>query len=293
MNMIVGEASYPNLKSYWGQNALGPIQTCMTRSRFEAIKKYFSLRDERERIKKGEPGYDPLFRTRKLVDCLNKRFDSVPKYARLCVDEQMCSTKIKHHLRQYMPNKPLKWGIKLFVLCDSFGYAYRFEIYSGAGDTVVLPGHPDLGASANIVVRLTQTVETFKNHIIYFDNFYTSLPLMVYLRAKGIYSLGTVRGNRIPNDKLPNDIAIDITNVLWKDSKPVRFLFTYVGVKQFQRTTPREGTAKAARFGRKAKRHISIDCPQIVHEYNAHMGGVDLIISEQKHGMLQHEFFIT
>jgi len=184
--MFMSIYRYPNLKSYWGQNACGPIQTCMTRSRFEAIKKYFSLRDERERIKMGEPGYDPLFRTRKFVDCLNKRFDSVPKYARLCVDEQMCSTKMKHHLRQYMPNKPHKWGIKLFVLCDSFGYAYRFEIYSGAGDNVVLPGHPDLGASANIVVRLTQTVERFKNHIIYFDNFYTSLPLMVYLRAKGI-----------------------------------------------------------------------------------------------------------
>lgn len=102
---------------------------------------------------------------------------------------------MKHHLRQYMPNKPHKWGIKLFVLCDSFGYAYRFEIYTDAGDNVILPGHPDLGTSANIVVRLTETVQSFKNHIIYFDNFYTSLPLLVYLRAKGIYSLGTVRVN--------------------------------------------------------------------------------------------------
>ncbi|XP_046868914.1 piggyBac transposable element-derived protein 4-like [Drosophila willistoni] len=167
---------YPNLKSYWGQNAFAPIQTCMTRSKFEAIKKYFSLCDESKRIKKGEPGYDPLFRTRRVIDILNERFDSVPKQARLCVDEQMCSTKMKHHLRQYMPNKPHKWGIKTFVLCDSFGYAYRFEVYSGAGDNAILPGYPDIGASANIVVRLTKTVESFKHHIIYFDNFYTSLP---------------------------------------------------------------------------------------------------------------------
>ncbi|KAL7732920.1 hypothetical protein ACLKA6_002736 [Drosophila palustris] len=64
---------YPNLKSYWAKNAFGPIQTCMPRSRFEAIKKYFSLSDESERIKKGEQGFDPLLRTRKLVDCLNQR----------------------------------------------------------------------------------------------------------------------------------------------------------------------------------------------------------------------------
>jgi len=122
--MFMSIYRYPNLKSYWGQNACGPIQTCITRSRFEAIKKYFSLRDERERIKMGESGYDPLFRTRKFVDCLNKRFDSVPKYARLCVYELMCSTKMKHHLRPYMSKKPHK--CLLFVLCDSFGYGYRF-----------------------------------------------------------------------------------------------------------------------------------------------------------------------
>ncbi|KAL7725529.1 hypothetical protein ACLKA6_010099 [Drosophila palustris] len=100
---------YPNLKSYWAKNAFGPIQTCMPKSRFEAIKKYFSLSDESERT------------------------------------------------------------------CQ----------ISRTSDNVILPGQPDLGASANIVVRLTQTVQSFKNHIIYFDNFYTSLPLMVYLRAKG------------------------------------------------------------------------------------------------------------
>lgn len=225
-----------------------------------------------------------------MVDRLNQRFDSVPKQASLCVDEQMCSTKMKHHLRQYMPNKPHKQGIKLFVLCDSFGYAYRFEIYTGAGDNVILPGHPDLGTSANIVVRLTETVQSFKNHIIYFDNFYTSLPLLVYLRAKGIYSLGTVRVNRIPNCKLPNDSTInkkprgfstefvgssygvEISNVLWKDNKAVRLLSTYVGVKPFARTNPNEQMAKALRYERKSKRYVEVDCPQIIREYNAHMG---------------------
>lgn len=127
---------------------------------------------------------------RNISNQLNERFDSAPKTARLCVDEQMCSTKMKHHLRQYMPKKPHKWGIKLFVLCDSFGYAYRFEIYNGAGDNKKLPGCPDLGSSANVVIRLSQTVPDFKNYIIYFDNFYTSIPLLVYLRARGIYSLG-------------------------------------------------------------------------------------------------------
>lgn len=94
-----------------------------------------------------------------------------------------------------MPNKPHKWGIKLFVLCDSNGFAYRFEVYNGAGDNIILPDTPDIGATSNIVIRLSQTIPDFAHHILYFDNFYTSLPLLVYLRARGIYSLGTVRGN--------------------------------------------------------------------------------------------------
>lgn len=261
---------------------------------FFEIKKHLSFEDESKRKKKGEPGYDPIFRIRVIADKLNKNFD-FPKSARLCVDEQMCSTKMKHHLRQYMPNKPHKWGIKLFVLCNSFGYAYRFEIYNGAGDNVVLPGQPDLGSTANVVVRLSQSIPNFAHHILYFDNFYTSLPLLVYLRARGIYSLGTIRSNRIPNCKLPNDneikneergysieyngtaYGIDIATVLWKDNKCVRLASTYVGIEAFARANPSEHPAKAQRFDRKKKQYVQVDCPQIIREYNSHMGGVDLM----------------
>ncbi|XP_049304996.1 piggyBac transposable element-derived protein 1-like isoform X1 [Bactrocera dorsalis] len=196
-----------------------------------------------------------------------------------------------------MPNKPHKWGIKLFVLCDTSGFAYRFEVYNGAGDNVILPGQPDLGATSNVVVRLSQTIPNFRNHILYFDNFITSLPLLVLLRARGIFSLGTLRIPRIPNCKLPNEkdirdelrgysceymgtaYGVDITTVLWKDNKLVRLASTYVGVQPFQRsnTDANKKPSKAARNDRKAKKYLEIDCPQIIKEYNNHMGGVDLM----------------
>lgn len=285
----------PNLESYWGNNGFPPIQNTMPIKKFKAIKQYLSFQEETERVKKGQPRYDRLFRIRKLADEINERFDSIPKTARLCVDEQMCSTKMKHHLRQYMPNKPHKWGIKLFVLCDSHGYAYRFEIYNGAGDNIVLPGAPDLGATSNVVVRLSQTIPDFVHHIVYFVNFYTSLPLLVYLRSRGIYSLGTMRANLIPNCKLPleKDIkdeprgysteyvgsayGIDISTVLWKDNKSVRLASTYVGIEPFAKANPNQQPAKAPRYDRKQKQFVEVDCPQIIREYNSHMGGVDLM----------------
>lgn len=57
----------------------------------------------------------------------------------------------------------------------------------------------------------------------------------------------------------------------------MRLVSTYVGVQPFARAIQNEQTAKAARCDRKKKRLIEIDCPEIIREYNAHMGGVDLM----------------
>nr|XP_047128015.1 piggyBac transposable element-derived protein 4-like [Hydra vulgaris] len=291
---------YPNIEDYWSEFGFGHIPESMPKNRFEQIKKYLSFNDESKRVKKGDIGYDPIFRIRKVATHLLERFDSIPKNARLSIDEQMCSTKMVHHLRQYLPDKPHKWGVKLFVLCDSNGYSYRFEIYTAAkNDDIVLPFTPNIGATGNVVIRLSQTIPNFVNHILYFDNFYTSLPVMVYLRARGIYALGTVRANRIPKCKLPDDkneelkkaprgysiefvgsaYGVDITTVLWKDTKNVRLCSTYVGTKPFQRNNTSSQLSKVARYNKKKSSYDEIDCPQIIREYNTHMGGVDLMDS--------------
>ncbi|XP_055707132.1 piggyBac transposable element-derived protein 4-like isoform X1 [Phlebotomus papatasi] len=285
---------YPNLNMYWGKNAFAPIQKAMCRTRFKTIRKHLCLRNDCERVNNRQHDNDSLFHVRNMAEQLNERFDSIPKQARLCVDEQICSTKTERHLRQCIPRKSQKWG-KLYVLCDSFGYVYRFEICTGAGDNPILSSNPDLGSTSNIVVQLTQTVTNFVHHIVYFDNFYASIPLLVYLHGRGIYSLSTVCENRIPNSKLPTDsdikdkprgystefvgaaCGVDISNVLWKDNKSVRLISTYVGIKPFVRANPQEQAVKATRYDRKKKKHVEINCPQIVREYNQHIGGADLM----------------
>ncbi|XP_047541815.1 uncharacterized protein LOC125074530 [Vanessa atalanta] len=171
------------------------------------------------------------------------------------------------------------------------GYAHRFEVYSGGGSkNNILPGEPDLGESGNTVVRLARMVPRNVNHIIYFDNFYTSVPLVTYLAKEGIFSLGTVRVNRLRNCKLPEkntimkknvprgfyeeNVAtvddIDVSAVVWKDNKPVNLLSTYVGA---------EPATTVTRFDKSKKERVAIPCPKVIKEYNAHMGGVDLLDS--------------
>jgi hypothetical protein len=53
----------------------------------------------------------------------------------IAVDECMVKSKHRSGIRQYMKNKPIKWGIKLWVLEDSSnGYTIDFNVYIGKSE---------------------------------------------------------------------------------------------------------------------------------------------------------------
>lgn len=124
---------YPSVRSYWGQHGFQPIIDAMQQKTFESICQHLHFADSSNMVQdRSHPDYDMLYKVRPLLNHFNTRFGSVPKLQRLCVDEQMCSTKMrKNNIRQYMPNKSHKWGFKFFVLCDSTGFSYSFELYTG------------------------------------------------------------------------------------------------------------------------------------------------------------------
>lgn len=280
-----------NIRDFWSDTiGLDLVKNTMSINTFERIRASLHFNDNDKQIPRGEPGHDKLHKLRPVIDSLLGTFSSVRMEECLSIDEQMCSTKVRHHLRQYVQNKPHKWGYKLFVLCSTSGFAYEFEIYSGQENDPDsrLPGEPDLGASSNVVVRLSRDIPKHVNHKLYFDNYYTSVPLLVYLHQQGILSLGTARRNRIPDCKLPteqelsklprgtseefvaNVDGVEVSSVIWKDNKCVIFLSTFSG---------KQPETKVKRYERSSKTHKEVDCPQIVIVYNRHMGGVDLMDS--------------
>jgi len=159
-------------------------------------------------LPRDNPNRDRVFKVRPLIDTLNTKFSSVPIEENLSLDEQLCPTKAVSYLKQYLPLKPHKWGYKLFVLCGVSGYCYKFEIYTGnenKEDERIIHNEPDFGATGNIVVRMTRMVPENVHHKLFFDNYYTSLPVMIYLEKKGIHTVGTFRRNRFPNVCLTDD----------------------------------------------------------------------------------------
>ncbi|XP_061728471.1 LOW QUALITY PROTEIN: piggyBac transposable element-derived protein 4-like [Cydia pomonella] len=242
---------YPSVRSYWDTKyGFEPIKQTMPVNRFEKIREIIHFNNNQQHKPMTHPEHDRLHKLRPVIDHLNEKFSSVPMEQRLSIDEQMCATKIGHFMKQYLPNKPHKWGFKLFVLCSLSGYAYRFIIYSGKDLEPLQPGEADVGVVGNTVIKLSRGIPWKVNHIVYFDNYYTSLPLMYYMAKEGILCLGTVQRNRLgKNCKLPTKPQvmarsvprgsfdeyitthdeIDMTAVSWKDNKQVILLSTYVG----------------------------------------------------------------
>ena len=161
---ILGSVGLRNVRYYWNPVLGVPlIQETMTVNYFETIRRCIHFNDNNNCIPRGQPGHDKLYKLRPIVNHLQEKFMSIPMEEFISVDEQMCPTKTRHHLKQYMPDKPHKYGFKLFVLS---GYAYNFEVYTGQeNESKRKDGEPYLGASSNVVVRLTRDIPENSHHM--------------------------------------------------------------------------------------------------------------------------------
>ena len=129
----------------------------------------------------------------------------------------------------------------------------------------------------HVVLHLVNELN-LEHHQLFFDNFFTTLPLLLQLQEKRIGATGTIRRNRkfVPKELLHEDklqrgeyryYACDqISVVKWQDKKTVFIASNSFDPRQTETVTRRE------RNGSK----ISIPCPAVVSRYNKFMRGVDL-----------------
>lgn len=278
----------PRVTNHWTPILGTPIiQDTMSLNKFEKIRQTLHFNDNSKNVSRNDPEHDRIFKIRPVVESCNAAYKKVLLEEHLCVDEQMCSTKARNVLKRYNPQKPHKWGYKIYVLSGVSGYAYKTEIETGK-ENVTLPEEPDLGAASNVVMRLARMIPRHQNYQLYFDNYFTSLRLLEYLAKEGIHGLGTIRKNRIPDCKLLPEKEMlkkprgyseeyvadvngtDISNVAWKDNKIVTLASTFAGIQP---------ETDVRRWDKQNSRYVSIKRPNVVGEYNRHMGGVDLIDS--------------
>ncbi|KAK7907107.1 hypothetical protein WMY93_015719 [Mugilogobius chulae] len=108
----------------------------------------------------------------------------------VCVDEQLVGFRGRCHFRQYLPNKPAKYGIKIWITADvTTSYAWKCQIYTGkqAGCRA------EVGQGKRVVLEMT---EDLPGVTVTCDNFFTSFSLAEDLLKKKIAMVGTIRKNK-------------------------------------------------------------------------------------------------
>ena len=106
----------------------------------------------------------------------------------VAVDETIVDFRGRVFFLQYMPKKPTKFGLKLFVLGDSStGYVYDFILYTGSECTSQLP----FAFNHLPVAKILD-----KGHIVFCDRYYSSVALAETLASRGTGYVGTLVRNR-------------------------------------------------------------------------------------------------
>ena len=135
-----------------------------------------------------------MFKVHKLLDLITPKFEQeyIP-HKEVTIDEAMMPFKGRLSFKQYMKDKHVKWGIKVFVLSDAHNsYVYMLQVYT---DKNLDSSVSAVGLCTRVVLKLMSGLENYHNEL-FTDNYYTSPTLYMTLYNRGVNACGTVRATR-------------------------------------------------------------------------------------------------
>ncbi|KAK9744055.1 Transposase IS4 [Popillia japonica] len=204
------------------------VSNAITRAKFEYILSNFHIvenaaLDYQDKFAKLRLDYQDKFaKLRHLFQYLNKKFiELAPHEQDHSVDEAMVPYYGHHGCKQYIHGKPIRYGYILWTGTTRLGYVLWCDPYQGASPEKT----STLGVGAavlNYANVLEKRCPDSSFHL-YFDNYFTSVPLLEELSKRKLFGTGTVRENRLPGKSLlDNKVKIIDSNVIavkWNDNK--------------------------------------------------------------------------
>ena len=160
-----------------------------------------------------------------------------------------------------------------------------FEPYCGSDTDIADAG---LGQGPNVVMSLVEKAGVLQGSSVYFDNIFTSFPLLQQLSSRGIGGTGTVRRNRLHRVPLPDAkdaekmergdsrsvYKDDQVCTVWRDNKAV---YVASNIHNVTKEADDDASDQAKRYSKQAGGQIFINRPHMIAKYNEGMGGVDLL----------------
>ena len=256
----------PSINNYWSKhqsmgNAL--IKSAFSRDRFKLImsKLYVAEPDKPSQASK-------LYYVEDLLLCLKSTFMKYRQNSPFqSIDKSMTKFKGRCSFKQYLPMKPVKRGIKLWMRCDpQSGYTYDVNVYTGKDDQGL-----SIPLGEKVVKTLLSTIPDGDDVTVAFDRFFTSVHLMDTLRYPAVGTAIKSRKNLpVFQDKLSrgdSEFRCNMNRTLavrWLDTKEVLLLSNFhTNTVGEVRKKQRDGTI------------INIPCPDAIWCYRQIMGGVD------------------
>lgn len=163
----------------------------MARDRFTTLTRCIRFDDAASRRQRRNT--DKLSPIRELMEMRVESLQSCyTPYENVTVDEQLVTFRGRCPFKQYIPSKPGKYGINIWVMCDSTThYVCNLQVYTGRA-----PDQPrDVNQGQRVVLDLVQSIARSGRNVTC-DNFFTSLSLARRLESMQLTLLGTIRSHR-------------------------------------------------------------------------------------------------
>ena len=144
----------------------------MTANRFQKLTQYIHVADLASEPAKDAPDFDALYKLRPVIDHVSATFQEMYTPSEfVSVDEAMIPYTGRKKIKQFMNNKPVKKGIKVWMCCDSTNaYCHKFDVYLGK------QARTEHGLGYRVVKDMTSELRG-SNRQVFFDNFFDIISL--------------------------------------------------------------------------------------------------------------------
>ena len=243
IQMTMAIVKMSQYKMYWSKEfKYDPTVSTVTLKRYETLQRFLHASDNND---KNNPANtcDKLFKVRPLLDLVRNNCIKIEPEQHHSIAEQIIPAKTKRsgRVKQYNSKKIHKWGFKNMVCASRSGIIYNFFMYGGKHSA----GTYKCGAE-NLVLQLVQNIPKHQNYQVFFDDWFSTFPLLLKLQSMGILATATFRMNRLTGCPLMSDkdfkkegrwsfdyrtnMNLMLRVVKWHDNKAVTVASTFGGV---------------------------------------------------------------